>query len=67
MHGRSAPPADDPYGHLRVYTEVLSHISTDYVDDPDRKAVTAGAINGMLGSIDPFASHLNADQYKQYP
>ncbi len=31
------------------------------------KAVTAGAINGMLyESIDPFASYLNADQYKQY-
>jgi carboxyl-terminal processing protease len=66
VHGRSAPPADDPYGHLRVYTEVLSHISTDYVEDPDMKAVTAGAINGMLESIDPFASYLNADQYKQY-
>jgi carboxyl-terminal processing protease len=66
VHGRSAPPADDPYGHLRVYTEVLSHISTDYVEDPDMKAVTAGAINGMLESLDPFASYLNAEQYKQY-
>jgi carboxyl-terminal processing protease len=66
VHGRSAPPADDPYGHLRVYTEVLSHISTDYVEDPDMKAVTGGAINGMLESLDPFASYLNADQYKQY-
>ena len=30
------------------------------------KAVTAGAINGMLEALDPFASYLNADQYKQY-
>ena len=30
------------------------------------KAVTLGAINGMLESIDPYASYLNADQYKQY-
>jgi carboxyl-terminal processing protease len=66
VHGRSAPPADDPYGHLRVYTEVLNHISVDYVEEPDMKAVTAGAINGMLESLDPFASYLNADQYKQY-
>jgi len=28
--------------------------------------VTLGAINGMLESIDPYASYLNADQYKQY-
>jgi carboxyl-terminal processing protease len=25
-----------------------------------------GAINGMLESIDPYASYLNSDQYKQY-
>jgi len=66
VRGRSAPPADDPYGHLRVYTEVLSHISLDYVEEPDMKAVTGGAINGMLESLDPFASFLNAEQYKQY-
>src|SRR5581483_11911352 len=25
-----------------------------------------GALNGLLESIDPYASYLNADQYKQY-
>jgi carboxyl-terminal processing protease len=28
--------------------------------------VTLGALNGMLEAIDPFASYLNADQYKEY-
>ncbi|MBV8841680.1 MAG: PDZ domain-containing protein [Bryobacterales bacterium] len=64
-YGRSAPP-DGPYTHLGVYSEVLSHIQTQYVEDPDIKAVTLGAINGMLEALDPFASYLNADQYKQY-
>jgi carboxyl-terminal processing protease len=64
-YGRSAPP-DGPYAHLGVYSEVLSHIQTQYVEEPDIKAVTLGAINGMLESIDPFASYLNAAQYKQY-
>ncbi|HEY7334751.1 MAG TPA: S41 family peptidase [Bryobacteraceae bacterium] len=64
-YGRSAPP-DGPYTHLGVYSEVLSHIQTQYVEEPDMKVVTAGAINGMLASLDPFASYLNADQYKQY-
>jgi carboxyl-terminal processing protease len=45
---------------------VLSRIKADYVEEPDINAVTLGAINGMLESIDPFASYLNADQYKQY-
>jgi carboxyl-terminal processing protease len=30
------------------------------------KSVTLGALNGMLEAIDPFASYLNADQYKDY-
>jgi carboxyl-terminal processing protease len=63
--GRSASP-DAPYTNLGVYSEVLSRIKAEYVEEPDMKAVTVGAINGMLESIDPHASYLNADQYKQY-
>jgi len=63
--GRSASP-DNPYNQLAVYSEVLGRIKTEYVEEPDLKVVTLGAINGMLESIDPYASYLNADQYKQY-
>jgi carboxyl-terminal processing protease len=65
VHGRSAS-TDNPYNNLGVYSEVLSKIKLEYVEEPDMKAVTLGAINGMLESIDPYASYLNADQYKQY-
>ena len=58
--------ADGPYTQLGVYSEVLSRIKADYVEEPDMKGVTNGAINGMLESLDPFASYLSADQYKQY-
>ena len=62
---RSASP-DEPYVQLGVYSDVLTKIQVDYVEEPDLKKVTLGAINGMLESIDPFASYLNEDQYKQY-
>jgi len=65
MRGKSASP-EDTYRHLAVYTEVLSRIKSDYVEEPDMKGVTLGAINGLLESIDPYASYLNADQYKQW-
>lgn len=61
-----AVATDDVYGHLKVYTEVLQRIKMEYVEDPDMKSVTLGAINGLLESVDPFASYLNADQYRQY-
>lgn len=63
--GQSASP-EEPYRHLSVYSEVLSRIKSEYVEEPDIKNVTLGAMNGMLESIDPFASYLNADQYKQF-
>lgn len=64
--GRSASSSDDPYKHFSVFSEVITRIKSDYVEEPDMKNVTLGALNGMLESIDPFASYLNADQYKQY-
>ena len=66
-------PADDNasantsiYKHLEVYSEVLSRIKSEYVEEPDMSSVTLGALNGLLESIDPYASYLNADQYKEY-
>jgi carboxyl-terminal processing protease len=64
--------ADDPatgnnvYKHLSVYSEVLGRIKSEYVEEPDMSSVTLGAMNGMLESIDPYASYLNAAQYKEY-
>ncbi|MBI5281372.1 MAG: PDZ domain-containing protein [Candidatus Solibacter usitatus] len=58
--------AADPYKHINVFTEVFAKIKADYVEEPEMKNVTLGAVNGLLVSLDPFASYLNADQYKQY-
>jgi carboxyl-terminal processing protease len=63
--GKDTTP-DSPYRHLQVYTEVVSRIKSEYVEEPDMKSVTLGALNGLLEAIDPFASYLNADQYKEY-
>ncbi len=54
------------YRHLSVYSEVLSRIKSEYVEEPDMSSVTLGAMNGMLEAIDPYASYLNTNQYKEY-
>jgi len=54
------------YKQLAVFTEVLSRIKSDYVEEPNMANVTLGALNGLLESIDPFASYLPADRYKEY-
>jgi carboxyl-terminal processing protease len=57
---------DDHYKYVGVFSDVVAKINTDYVEEPDMKSVTLGALNGMLEAIDPFASYLNAEQYKDY-
>jgi len=56
----------DVYRHMKVYSQVLSYISTEYVEEPNLPNVTLGALNGLLEAIDPYASYLNATQYKEY-
>jgi carboxyl-terminal processing protease len=51
---------------IGVFTEVLSKIKSEYVEEPDMKNVTLGALNGLLESLDPYASYLSADQFKQW-
>jgi len=57
---------DDHYKYVGVFSDVVAKIKGDYVEEPDMKSVTLGALNGMLEAIDPFASYLNAEQYKEY-
>ncbi|HYA16940.1 MAG TPA: S41 family peptidase [Bryobacteraceae bacterium] len=64
--GETAQGDTNIYKHLAVYSEVLSRIKSEYVEEPDMGNVTLGALNGLLESIDPYASYLNASQYKDY-
>lgn len=63
--GRGAGP-ENVYSHLSVFTEVLSRIKSEYVEEPDMQDVTLGAVHGLLEAIDPYASYLNREQYEQY-
>ncbi|HRJ20475.1 MAG TPA: S41 family peptidase, partial [Bryobacteraceae bacterium] len=65
--GQSAPAgSNEPYRHLNVFTEVFAKIKAEYVEEPDMKNVTLGAINGLLVSMDPFSSYLNKEQYEAF-
>jgi carboxyl-terminal processing protease len=64
--GKSAATDEPAYRQMAVYEQVLARIKSEYVEEPDLKSVTLGALNGLLESVDPFSSYLNADQYRQY-
>jgi carboxyl-terminal processing protease len=62
--GRS--PDDRAYKSLTVYGEVLQKIQQDYVDEPNLHMVTAGALHGLLESLDPSSSYLTPREYTEY-
>ena len=57
---------DKAYRSLTVYGEVLQKIQQDYVDDPNMRTVTAGALHGLLESLDPRSSYFTPREYDEY-
>ncbi|HTR27001.1 MAG TPA: S41 family peptidase [Terriglobales bacterium] len=57
---------DGAYHQLSVYSEVLSRIRGDYVEEPNISGVTEGALHGLLESLDANSSYLSAAEYKRY-
>ena len=57
---------DGAYRQMEVYSEVLSRVRSEYVEEPNLPVVTDGALHGLLESLDSNSSYLNADQYKDY-
>jgi carboxyl-terminal processing protease len=58
--------SDKSYASLAVYSEVLQYVQDDYVDDPNIHEVTAGALHGLLDSLDPQSSYLSPSEYSDY-
>ena len=54
---------DGAYRQMRVYAEVLKKVQSDYVTDPNMNKVTAGALHGLLESLDANSSFLSAAEY----
>jgi carboxyl-terminal processing protease len=60
----SAVPRQD-YESLEAFTNVLSIVKKNYVEDVETKNLVTGAINGMLSSLDPHSAYLTPDLYKE--
>jgi len=66
LDGVRASSNDGAYRQLQVYSEVLSRVRSEYVEEPNIPAVTDGALHGLLESLDSNSSYLSAGQYKEY-
>ncbi len=52
------------YESLEAFSNILSIVKKNYVEDIETKTLVNGAINGMLSSLDPHSAYLTPELYK---
>jgi carboxyl-terminal processing protease len=53
------------YPELRTFTEVLSLVESNYVNEIEGQKLIRGAIRGMLNTLDPHTSYMSPEFYKE--
>jgi carboxyl-terminal processing protease len=64
--GVHASSNDGSFRQLEVYSEVLTRVQSEYVEEPNIPKVTDGALHGLLESLDSNSSYMAADDYKAH-
>ncbi|MBB6465498.1 S41 family peptidase [Aminobacter carboxidus] len=54
----------ETYRQLAIFGDIFERVRGQYVTPPDEKSLVENAINGMLTSLDPHSSYLNAEAAK---
>lgn len=68
LGGTSASKSTDTgatYENLKLFTEVLSIVQSQYVDEVPPKDLVYSAIRGTLRGLDPHSSFLDPDMYRE--
>ena len=51
----------DTYKQLSIFGDIFERVRANYVEEPEDKELIENAINGMLASLDPHSSFMNAE------
>lgn len=49
---------DDEYAFVRTLVDIHRHVANNYVDEVNDEELREGAINGMLGELDPYSIYV---------
>ena len=62
---RAEKDKTDTYELLNLFGDVFERLRADYVEQPTDQELIEAAINGMLTSLDPHSSYLNAKSFRE--
>lgn len=57
--------AGETYDRLETFTNILTIVQKNYVEEVETTDLLEGAVNGMLGSLDPHSAYLTPELYKE--
>jgi carboxyl-terminal processing protease len=66
MSRAMAARGENSYQHLRIFEDVVTLITTNYVEDVDVNKVMHGAMHGLADGLDPDTAYLDATQVAQF-
>lgn len=59
------PDTGSLYEQIELFTDAVTYIRINYVDEVSAKDLIYGALKGMLASLDPHSQFMNPDSYKE--
>jgi carboxyl-terminal processing protease len=63
--GKVMAGQDAPYQHLKIFDDVVTMISSQYVEEVNIDKVMYGAMHGLADGLDPDSAYLTPAQVKQ--
>jgi carboxyl-terminal processing protease len=63
--GKVMAGQDAPYQHLKIFDDVVTMISSQYVEEVNIDKVMSGAMHGLADGLDPDSAYLTPAQVKQ--
>ena len=60
VHVGAQSDTSETYRQLNLFGDVFERVRADYVEEVSDEKLIENAINGMLSSLDPHSSYLNA-------
>jgi carboxyl-terminal processing protease len=64
VHVGAQSDTSETYRQLNLFGDVFERVRADYVEEVSDEKLIENAINGMLSSLDPHSSYLNAKSFK---
>ena len=64
QQGGGAAGSTDTFRSLKLFGDVFERVRAEYVEEVGDQVLIETAINGMLASLDPHSSYLDAEKYR---